>query len=497
VKSQILSVFPAELVETFSIHYDNYWHMPKVQSGEWDGKYRFIDVKSGKFPTGLLKQVVKWLEEHDFSVKVEDERIDPVESWWLSEFCLEGIKLRDYQLDAVKDALEEKRGVLQLPTGSGKTEIAIGIVKALGIRTLYLVNTKDLLHQTRDRFNKRVRMEVGIIGDGEFLPGHDVTIATVQSLDSWMKAKKDRFYPLPTVDGKISGLKYKEKDFSMDFKKFVNSHQCLILDECHHASATTWYKIAMYCHNAYYRYGLSGTPLDRHDLLNMKLVACIGDRIFYLPTKDLQETGDLCDIEIRIVENKECFGGGKWQTIHKNGIVESKQRNEAIQKIAKYHLDSNDRTLILVREIKHGRLLERSLMEIDVPVIFLQGLTKSKYREEVMKSFNQAGRFVLIATPIFDEGVDLPNVNVVVQAPGGKSDVKTIQRTGRGLRKKEDGGKLIVYDFADHSQYLLEHSIKRIETYQRVFGKESLRYDLGRLIEGSEEPLERLFEADV
>jgi len=117
VKSQILSVFPAELVEHFSIYYDNYWHMPKVQSGEWDGKYRFIDVKTGKFPTGLLEQVVDWFEKHDFECEIDDQREYPIENWWISEEMLSDITLRDYQMDALQVALKKKRGVLQLPTG--------------------------------------------------------------------------------------------------------------------------------------------------------------------------------------------------------------------------------------------------------------------------------------------------------------------------------------------------------------------------------------------
>jgi len=446
--------------------------MPKVQSGEWDGKYRFIDVKTGKFPTGLLEQVVGWFKDHDFECEIDDQREYPIENWWISEEMLSDITLRDYQMDALQVALKKKRGVLQLPTGCGKTEIAIALVKALGLPTLYFVNTRTLLHQTAKRFKDRTCRNVGIIGDGEFQPNDDITVATVQSLDSLMK--KDQ----------------------KEFKQFINGFQCIILDECHHASAKTWYKIAMYCHNAYYRYGLSGTPLDRSDLLNMKLIACIGDRIYYMPTKELQESGDLCDIEIRIIENKESFGGGQWQSIYKYGIVESSKRNGTICIVADYHFCNGDKVLILVREIQHGRDLAKGLATLGTPVIFLQGSTSSKDRKDVMNRFNEGGGFVLVATTIFDEGVDLPNVNVVIEAPGGKSDVKTIQRTGRGLRKKEDGGKLIVYDFADHSQYLLEHSIKRIETYQKVFGKDTLRYDAGRLIQGSQEPLESLFEGD-
>jgi len=73
---------------------------------------------------------------------------------------------------------------------------------------------------------------------------------------------------------------------------------------------------------------------------------------------------------------------------------------------------------------------------------------------------------VLIASSIYDEGVDLPEVNVLIKASGGKSEVKTIQQVGRGLRPKKE--KLIVYDFNDmNSKFLSAHSKKRIKTYKQ------------------------------
>ena len=67
---------------------------------------------------------------------------------------------------------------------------------------------------------------------------------------------------------------------------------------------------------------------------------------------------------------------------------------------------------------------------------------------------------------IFDEGVDIPEVNVLIIAAGGKSEVKTIQRIGRGLRKKKVGG-VLVFDFKDASKFLDRHSIDRIKVYQK------------------------------
>jgi superfamily II DNA or RNA helicase len=74
---------------------------------------------------------------------------------------------------------------------------------------------------------------------------------------------------------------------------------------------------------------------------------------------------------------------------------------------------------------------------------------------------------VFIASPIFDEGIDVPRVDTVILACGGKSYVKLLQRIGRGMRKKDDGkNELIIIDFIDDTnKYLLKHSDRRIKTY--------------------------------
>lgn len=452
VKSQFMTGFPVDIYEKMSIPYENYWHMPKFKSGEWDGKYNFLD-KVGKFPTGLLSYIYEFLADAGHQVEIEDVRKNPYIGQPLTgKVTLNGIDFRGYQKEAIEQAVVRQRGILHLPTGSGKTEIAIGITKALGLRTLYLVHTKDLLHQTYERFLKRGSCDVGRVGDDYKEWEKSIVIATVQTVHSMFK------------------------NFPNATKLWLTDFECLFLDECHHASSTTWYVLAMHCHNAFYRFGLSGTPLARGDLANMKLMACIEDRIYELPTKELQDKGDLCTITVFMMENKEVSYMSRWHDVYRDAIVNSEHRNSKIVKIAKKHWKVGNKVLILIREIQHGNNLHDALHNASIPTIFLKGEISSKVRDKWKERFDdkQYENFIIIATGIWDEGVDLPKVNVLILGAGGKSEVKTIQRVGRGLRKKDDGGGLIVYDFIDFSEYLDKHSERRMSIYQDTFGADSI-----------------------
>jgi len=215
--------------------------------------------------------------------------------------------------------------------------------------------------------------------------------------------------------------------------------------------------------------GLSGTALRRDVLSNMKVMALTGDIIYRLQTTELIERGTLSDIEIRMIENPEIVSGTTWQQIYERGVVQCLVRNNKIAQIATTHWREGRKVMILVRQIEHGELL-RDLLEQEqqVPAKFVWGRHASEERERVKEEFNRAGNFVLIASPIYDEGVDLPEVNVLIMAAGGKSEVKTLQKIGRGLRRKRDHSTLLVYDFNDSgAKYLSKHSVERLKTYQK------------------------------
>lgn len=447
VKSTIDAYLPL-LEERLATYHPKFWHSTKYKANEWDGMTHFIDLKTGKFPTGHLHIVTDFLCEEDMPYEIINDRgEDPVCVGVLSELCpdmLHGIKLREDQTEAITQAIMNCRGVIHMPTGTGKTEVAIAITKLLNRPTLFLVNSKSLLHQTQERFIKRLDSdgeEIGIIGDNIHAPGTLVTVATVQSFDHMKKRS--------------------QKEFSQEVRKY----QVLIFDECHHASAKTWYTVGTWAHNAYYRFGFSGTPMDRDEIDSMKLMSVTGQTIYKRKTQDAIEDGDLCEIEMEMIENKEYVFGFKWQEVYREGIVYSRARNDLICEKAIYHKLKGDKVLILVRHIKHGINLNGMMQRY--PIHFLYGKHTQEEREAVIHWFNDDGGKILIASGIFDEGIDIPEINVLIVASGGKSDVKTIQRIGRGLRKKLDGGSLKAYDFIDHSEFLLEHSLQRTYIYKR------------------------------
>jgi superfamily II DNA or RNA helicase len=119
--------------------------------------------------------------------------------------------------------------------------------------------------------------------------------------------------------------------------------------------------------------------------------------------------------------------------------------------------------LILVNRIDHGKTLADLLPNS----IFVSGSDEAEYRNSVLDRMRTDDSGIFIATPIYDEGIDVPAVDTIILAAGGKSHVKLLQRIGRGLRKKENKENILtVHDFLDDTNmYLLEHSQERADTY--------------------------------
>jgi len=422
--------------------YPSYWFVKRYRQGLWDGYYRFF--KRGKFPTGLLFLVEEWLRTHNLPYEVVDTVKKPSESL-SNRRSLKGVVLRPYQLEAVAEALSKGRGIIELGTGGGKTEIAAAVIKALGRQTLFMVNTKELLYQTQERFRERLGKDIGLMGDGVTDVGHDIIIATVQTIHNLFKR-----------DQKLA-------------KEFLATFEVLFLDEVHHSSSYSYYTVCMFIHNARWRFGLSGTPLKRDVLSNMKVMAVTGPIIYSKRSQELIKEDYLAKIEIEMVENEEIIhSSGRWQAIYRDGVVQSLTRNSRIVSIAEREFKAGRRVMVLVRHIDHGNRLQRMLVNgKHIPTIFLYGKHESWERNQVKHRFNEEGKMVLIASTIMEEGVDLPEIDVLIIGAGGKSEIKTIQRVGRGLRKKKSGGGLKVYDFDDGSKYLIDHSQKRIETYRK------------------------------
>jgi superfamily II DNA or RNA helicase len=95
---------------------------------------------------------------------------------------------------------------------------------------------------------------------------------------------------------------------------------------------------------------------------------------------------------------------------------------------------------------------------------YLDGDNTQGEREKALKLLSRDKLDCVIATNIFDEGVDVEDIGAVILAGGTKSAPALYQRSGRAMRKKEESNVAIIIDFFDHHHpKLLEHSERRYE----------------------------------
>jgi superfamily II DNA or RNA helicase len=119
----------------------------------------------------------------------------------------------------------------------------------------------------------------------------------------------------------------------------------------------------------------------------------------------------------------------------------------------------------MVKELDQGHELLREGQERKMNIVFLQGASPAKAREEVRLIFNRKEIKTVIATAVWKEGIDIPTLDCVINACGGKSEIQTLQALGRGLRVTEEKSTVEIIDFLDPYRYLARHTVMRLQTY--------------------------------
>lgn len=258
-------------------------------------------------------------------------------------------------------------------------------------------------------------------------------------------------------------------------KKYINdllsSAVMIIGDECQHTRSNTWYDVFMSCTNALYRVGLSGTVDKQDESLTYRLKAVFGGIISKFSNEQAINRGISArpTIILTPIKSPEGLSSEKnWAVVYKEGIVENEYRNKAIAAFCKKFYEKGKSVLVMVNQIKHGENIGAILDRVKVPYQMIHGDQDNELQAKEKDDFESGKNKILIATSVLNEGVDIANINVLVQAAGGKSFVQTIQRTGRVLRKKTRGANIAtVVDFIDYqSPYLYRHSQARKNLYE-------------------------------
>jgi superfamily II DNA or RNA helicase len=410
-----------------------YKFMPKYKQGVWDG---YIKLNHGnKFPTGLLSEVCVALQANDYAYEIADGTICPEIDWSvLQPNMFKSMELRDYQLHAALTLLKAGNGIAKMATNAGKTAVEAAIAKAAKCGVLILTMKKDLLYQLSKVIGDLIEEPVGIVGDNIFDICNRVTVGTIQTLVRHMEIEDN----LELCD-------------------------CVMYDEVHHLPSKTSQKVLLGL-SASLRFGFSGTPLRYDDLNDLLLVAATGPVRVEVTNLDLMQAG----ISAMPVVSMYYISDGKvdfdmpWRDAYGMQIVDGDQRNAIIaRELTSRQFDS---ALILVDRIEHGNTIQDMLPGS----LFVNGSSSMDDRSYALDMLREGIGDIVVATPIFDEGVDVPAVDLLVLAGGGVTNIKLLQRIGRGMRKKDGRNQLQVIDFVDDTnQYLLEHSLSRSKLYEQ------------------------------
>lgn len=406
-----------------------YFFTMAYKLGHWDGNVKFFDKANRCFDTGLLSWAASLLDWPN----VVDLRTPPAR-----EFTVEAkVTLRDYQLEVLEMCQRCTRGIIRAATGSGKTEIMIALISALGVPTIILVDSKDLLNQTVNRILEGLPgICVRAIHSGkEFIDGEGVPLVTVSTFQTLNRKKH-------LIDKYKFGLK--------------------ISDECHGVAADTWYEVMGYI-DSYYSYGFSGSVQEEFDdqVRWHRITGRTGKPIITIPSSTLVDLGWLAKPLITMVTYDTNSSSGTFSDEYDVAITNCEALNkQLIPALLTKH--AGQKTMIIVDRIEHGRALEQTLC-----LPFVHGGDTIARRKEVLKQFRSGEIRSLVASRIFRQGIDVPDLEVLISADSNLSYKAVFQKLGRGMRRAEGKSQLFFYDiWPKTGEFLDKHAGERLKKYK-------------------------------
>ena len=378
-----------------------------------------------------------------------------------------------YQTEAI-DAwhANNKRGVISLPTGAGKTFIAILLIADTQRPTLVHVPTIDLMHQWYEVLKEHFGQDVGLYGGGQH-EMQDLTVTTYQSA-------------------------------VMHAPHYGNRFGFAIFDECHHLPGDQ-YQYAAISSIAPFRLGLTATP-DRVDGKESRLYALVGECCYEAKVQELSGKTlspyrvvtiavDMEDTErIRYEEARRTYlnflkqerinmgASCGWNTFlwkssqseagraafkayltQKQLSFASTAKQEWVWKLIQRH--RGDRILIFTQDNDTAYQLGTRFF---LPVLTHQ--TKLKERNAFLNGFRDGTYSILVTSKALNEGVDVPEANVAIIVSGSGSVREHVQRLGRILRKRE-GKQAVLYELISKqtSEQFVNKRRRQHDAYQQKY----------------------------
>jgi superfamily II DNA or RNA helicase len=391
-------------------------------------------------------------------------RIKPFTNLVFHDITLKNFEMRDYQLNSIKawitDVNTIGQGIIKAPTGSGKSVIAI--ISALEMlknkpnsKIIYAVNSTTLLKQFQN-FAKREDLEFTLVS-GE--------------IDELKKGQKSDFIAL-SISYYYSQKKHSKHE---KLKELVQNADLIILDEAHHTPANMVKSLLLDAPNSI-RLGLSATPI-REDGRELEILGLLGKVSYSIEYQQLVQKRYLIPLEYiqftpkvsqklyqKLKTLEQSYAGEPFSKLYsailrlfENSPYTNSQIVNKIRELNRYP------ALVIVRRISIAKKLSELLNEEGIISDWVSSKTSLEQRMEKIENLKNGKLQVLVSTSLADEGLDIPQLSLVVLLSQGKSRIKLIQRIGRVMRPSNGKQKGYVLDVSYGYDIFQRQASKRIK----------------------------------
>lgn len=466
-----------ELSEYFTFEVPGAKFQPAYKARLWDGRKRLYNLQTKTLYVGLLPLLKNFAKKSNYTLELDEKlsKSNQISQEIIENFlhlikpCSGGnpLTIRDYQLDAITQAIQSERILLLSPTGSGKSALIYCIMRwyaAQGKKCLLIVPTTSLVEQMYADFEDYANGQWNVEKNVQKIYSgftKDIEKSTKTVVSTWQSLVK-----LPG--------------------KWFNQFDVVFIDECHLAKANSIVGIMEKTTAVPVKIGTTGT-LDGskcHTLILQGLFC----RIHQVTTsKELMDKKVLADLSIKMILLK--YDDESRQLVKKmdyqgelDWIVKNEKRNKFIKNVA---CGTKNNTLLLFQFVeKHGKVLH-DMIEKEVgdkrKVFYIHGGVDTAEREEARQIAMKENDCILVCSfQTMSTGVNIPNIETVIFASPSKSKIRNLQSIGRGLRLKGDKTSCELIDIADDLSWKSKanHTLKHASERMKIYTNEEFEYKI-------------------